>query len=115
MRRFLIVAAAAGLLAPASAHASSVHIRNDFEHVGFTVVEYDAAAGERNRARVTFTPGTPTRPLSYTVRDPAAVIDAGAGCTSINPHEARCDEVGLAHIWSAVLHLRDRGDTDVID
>src|SRR4051794_21888255 len=92
MRRTPLVLAIA-LLAPASAHASTVHVagaagaykvgyRSDFD---VQRMYYEAAPGERNDVTVSM-----VLDKSMTVTDPGATIEVGRSCERIDAHSARC-------------------------
>jgi Ca2+-binding RTX toxin-like protein len=70
---------------------------------GFRFLHYFAAAGEVNQVEKTQTGAT------VTIRDPGAVIVAGAGCTRVDDHEVHCSAIDATDIV-----LGNLGDTAAI-
>jgi hypothetical protein len=68
----------------------------------FWIVEFTAAAGERNR--IVLSGGHD----GITIRDRGAEIEAGAHCAASGPHEVRC--VAPKEISHAVVAAGDQGD-----
>jgi hypothetical protein len=115
MTRRLIGAAVASvaLLAPAAANAADVHVAavpDDSQRGEATAAAfYDAAPGEANRLMVTFPDTESGAPPDVTLQDSGAVIHAGAGCTSVGAHSARCS---LANGGFSQEVRADLGDAD---
>src|SRR4051794_25283260 len=115
MRRALILLTAA-LLAPASAHAATVHVGDgskgtEFGYLadyGYQRLYYGAAPGERNRLTIAMRHDF----TSVTVTDPAAKIKVGTDCERIDEHSARCfsSDPNDPYVSSAEARLGDEDD-----
>jgi hypothetical protein len=101
MRRLVpaVAVLAAALAAPGAASAASARIAGESiqddtcrylpEECALVILEYEAAAGERNDVSFEFDPSAESG-YAATVRDAGAVIEPGAGCERVDEHTARC-------------------------
>src|SRR5215212_9102927 len=97
------------LCAAVPASASTVSVRHRHGTLGLDEVHYRAAPGEANRVFVSAT--ADSEGATVTVTDSGASIAAGANCTSLGPHSARCTKRAASDNMSGLaIELRDRDD-----
>jgi Ca2+-binding RTX toxin-like protein len=103
--RLLLAAGVALALLPTAADASTVTVR-DIPGGSGEEVYYLAGAGETNVLEVAYAGNAG----SVTVTDPGATITAGAGCTSLDEHSARCTPLSATYLQDSRADLGDRDD-----
>jgi hypothetical protein len=101
MRRSAALALLCFALTPAAAHASSASLDG-------SVLRYHAASGEHNALELRVGPGATTA-LSIRMTDPGANVEAGANCSSIDPHTVVCPVAGS--VTSVDIDLGDEDDS----
>jgi Ca2+-binding RTX toxin-like protein len=118
MRRCLALAALMVLAPAAGAEAATVRVAAGTppEFLGYStynrdteIVRYEAGRGEHNRLLVSYAADAE----SVTVTDPAARIEAGRSCTSIDEHRARCvapPGSSNSNLQHTIARLRDLDD-----
>jgi Ca2+-binding RTX toxin-like protein len=109
LRRTLLAAALAAAISlsyAGSAMAATALVGPSTAFPGETAFIYMADAGETNSVTIRLT-STPSFDLE--VVDPGATITAGSGCTSVDPHTARCSSYVLERD-ALEVDLGDGGD-----
>jgi hypothetical protein len=107
--RITIALTAVALLAPAAAEASTVSLVAQPGDPGYFNARYQADGGESNRLHITFESIANNARLTFT--DPGAQVQAGDGCTQLDAHSARCDELQHVRIVGVLALLGDGRDT----